>query len=127
VADSNRALFESVVRLLVPVLDELVFVGGCTTGLFITDSAAGGIRPTRDVDAIVACAARRLHHIRVGGRRAASSTRPVSLRRFARLAGPEARAIAEGVNGDERECQATPSRRLGRGHQRPARHGESAS
>jgi hypothetical protein len=28
VADPNRALFESVVRLLSPVLDELVFVGG---------------------------------------------------------------------------------------------------
>jgi hypothetical protein len=53
VADPNRALFESVVRLLAPVLDELVFVGGCTTGLFITDSAASGIRPTKDVDAIV--------------------------------------------------------------------------
>jgi hypothetical protein len=53
VADPNRALFESVVRLLAPVLDELVFVGGCTTGLFITDPAAGGIRPTKDVDAIV--------------------------------------------------------------------------
>jgi hypothetical protein len=53
VADPNRALFESVVRLLAPLLDELVFVGGCTTGLFITDSAAGGIRPTRDVDVIV--------------------------------------------------------------------------
>lgn len=52
-ADPNRALFESVVRLLVPMLDELVFVGGCTTGLFITDPAAGGIRPTKDVDAIV--------------------------------------------------------------------------
>ena len=52
-ADPNRALFESVVRLLAPVLDELVFVGGCTTGLFITDPAASGIRPTRDVDAIV--------------------------------------------------------------------------
>jgi hypothetical protein len=35
------------------VLDELVFVGGCTTGLFITDPAASGIRPTKDVDAIV--------------------------------------------------------------------------
>ena len=33
--------------------DELVFVGGCTTGLFITDPAAGGIRSTKDVDAIV--------------------------------------------------------------------------
>lgn len=52
-ADPNRALFESVVRLLGPVLDDLVFVGGCTTGLFITDSAAGGVRPTKDVDAIV--------------------------------------------------------------------------
>jgi predicted nucleotidyltransferase len=52
-ADPNRALFESVVRLLAPVLDELVFLGGCTTGLFITDPAAGGIRPTKDVDAIV--------------------------------------------------------------------------
>jgi hypothetical protein len=53
VADPNRALFESVVHLLAPLLAELVFVGGCTTGLFITDPAAGGIRPTRDVDAIV--------------------------------------------------------------------------
>jgi hypothetical protein len=50
VADPNRALFESVVGLLAPLLDELVFVGGCTTGLFITDPAAGGIRPTKDVD-----------------------------------------------------------------------------
>jgi hypothetical protein len=53
VTDPNRALFELIVRLLAPVLDELVFVGGCTTGLFITDPAAGGIRPTNDVDAIV--------------------------------------------------------------------------
>jgi hypothetical protein len=53
VADPNRVLFDSVVHLLAPLLDELVFVGGCTTGLFITDPAAGGIRPTRDVDAIV--------------------------------------------------------------------------
>jgi hypothetical protein len=52
VADPNRALFESVVHLLAPLLDELVFVGGCMTGLFITDPAAGGIRPTGDVDAM---------------------------------------------------------------------------
>lgn len=52
-ADPNRALFESVVRLLTPVFDELVFVGGCTTGLFLTDPGAGGVRPTKDVDAIV--------------------------------------------------------------------------
>jgi hypothetical protein len=41
VADPNRALFESVVHLLAPLLDELVFVGGCTTGLFITDTTPG--------------------------------------------------------------------------------------
>jgi hypothetical protein len=35
------------------VLDDLVFVGGCTTGLFLTDPAASGIRPTKDVDALV--------------------------------------------------------------------------
>ena len=33
--------------------DEMVFVGGCATGLLITDSAAPPIRVTRDVDAIV--------------------------------------------------------------------------
>jgi predicted nucleotidyltransferase len=53
VPDPNRDLFESVVRLLQPVLDELVFVGGCTTGLLITDPAASAIRPTKDVDVIV--------------------------------------------------------------------------
>ena len=39
-------------RLLHPLLEELVFVGGCTTGLMITDEAASGVRPTLDVDAI---------------------------------------------------------------------------
>ena len=36
--------------------DEFVFVGGCTTGLLITDPAAANIRPTFDVDVIVATA-----------------------------------------------------------------------
>jgi hypothetical protein len=53
VADPNRELLESAVDLLRPLLGELVFVGGCATGLLLTDSAAGGIRPTKDVDAIV--------------------------------------------------------------------------
>ncbi len=53
VADPNRALFESVISLVAPVLDELVFVGGCITGIIVTDPAAAGIRPTKDVDAIV--------------------------------------------------------------------------
>lgn len=51
--DPNRQMFEGVVHLLRPLLEELVFVGGCTTGLLLTDAAASGIRPTNDVDAIV--------------------------------------------------------------------------
>src|SRR5688572_29947427 len=46
-------MFESVVRLLTPILDQVVFVGGSTTGLLLTDAAAAGIRPTKDVDTIV--------------------------------------------------------------------------
>ncbi len=34
--------------------DKMVFLGGCATGLLITDPAAPPIRVTRDVDAIVA-------------------------------------------------------------------------
>jgi hypothetical protein len=53
VPDPNRTLFETVFRLLAPVLDELVVGGGCTKGLFLTDPGAGAIRLTKDVDAIV--------------------------------------------------------------------------
>ncbi len=51
-SDPNRRLLESAADLLRPLLDELVFVGGCATGLLITDTAAGGIRPTFDVDTV---------------------------------------------------------------------------
>lgn len=39
-------------RLLRPLLDELVFIGGAVTGLLLTDEAAGEPRSTLDVDAI---------------------------------------------------------------------------
>lgn len=48
----NRELLLSAARVLQPLADELVFVGGCTTGLMITDPAAADIRSTYDVDAI---------------------------------------------------------------------------
>lgn len=38
--------------MLRPLLEELVFVGGCATGLLITDRAVPGVRATVDVDAI---------------------------------------------------------------------------
>jgi hypothetical protein len=53
-ANRNLELLINVARLLRPLLDELVFVGGCTTALLITDPAAAEVRPTYDVDAIAA-------------------------------------------------------------------------
>jgi hypothetical protein len=50
--DTNRLRLISTVRLLSPLLDDLVFVGGCITGLLITDDAAPAVRSTGDVDAI---------------------------------------------------------------------------
>lgn len=50
--DVNHQLLVSAARLLKPLLDELVFTGGCVTGLLITDEAAPANRPTMDVDAI---------------------------------------------------------------------------
>jgi hypothetical protein len=38
--DTNRQLLVSAAQLLQPVLDDLVFVGGCVTGLLITDETA---------------------------------------------------------------------------------------
>jgi hypothetical protein len=46
--DPNLHLLEAAARLLQPLLEELVFVGGCATGLLITDPAAVGIRPTKE-------------------------------------------------------------------------------
>lgn len=48
----NLELLTTAAQLLKPLLDELVFVGGCATGLLITDEAAAEVRPTFDVDAI---------------------------------------------------------------------------
>ena len=51
--DPNRELLERAVDLLRPLLHEIVFVGGCATGLLITDPASAGVRVTNDVDVIV--------------------------------------------------------------------------
>ena len=46
-------LLELAAARLGELLDELVFVGGATVELWITDPAAPEFRPTYDVDAIV--------------------------------------------------------------------------
>jgi hypothetical protein len=51
-ANPNLRLLLDGAKLLKPILAELVFVGGCTTALLITDKAAADVRPTYDVDAI---------------------------------------------------------------------------
>jgi hypothetical protein len=38
---------------LASLLDRIVFIGGCATGLLLTDPGAGPVRPTLDVDTIV--------------------------------------------------------------------------
>ncbi len=50
--DPNLPLLEDAVRKLAPFMDEIVFVGGVTLGLLITDKAAAPIRGTNDVDVI---------------------------------------------------------------------------
>lgn len=44
--DANRQVLLAAARLLGPLLDEIVFVGGCATGLLITDDAVPGVRAT---------------------------------------------------------------------------------
>jgi hypothetical protein len=52
-ANRNLELLTDAAQLLKPLLGDLVFVGGSTTALLITDEAAADVRPTFDVDAIV--------------------------------------------------------------------------
>lgn len=49
----NLLILTLAVDQLGELADEMVFLGGCATGLLITDSAAPPVRVTRDVDAIV--------------------------------------------------------------------------
>ncbi len=55
-ANPNLAHLAAASKKLAPLLDRIVFVGGCVTGLLITDPGAAPVRPTLDVDAIVAVA-----------------------------------------------------------------------
>jgi hypothetical protein len=49
---TNNALLVKAASHLKPLLPEIVFVGGCTTGMLITDPAAAPVRVTTDADVI---------------------------------------------------------------------------
>jgi hypothetical protein len=51
-------MITAVARRLGNLREKVVFVGGCTTGLFITDPAMPEIRVTKDVDVIIDIASR---------------------------------------------------------------------
>ena len=51
--DPNLPHLEVIARALGDLCDQVVFVGGSTAGLLLTDPLAEGVRPTLDIDAIV--------------------------------------------------------------------------
>ena len=51
-ADPNTQLLDRMVGQLGDIADELVFIGGCATGLFITTPRVQSVRVTTDVDVI---------------------------------------------------------------------------
>ena len=52
ITNPNIEILEAAVKLLDELVDRLVFLGGCATGLLLTDAAAPPIRATQDVDVI---------------------------------------------------------------------------
>lgn len=57
--DPNVQLVEGVVQHLGELKDEFVFVGGCATGLLVTDPGRPPVRATTDVDLLTSVATRR--------------------------------------------------------------------
>ncbi|MDQ6966249.1 MAG: hypothetical protein Q9M23_04945 [Mariprofundaceae bacterium] len=51
--EENLAMLTIVADRLGTLREQVVFLGGCTTGLLITDTAAADVRATMDVDLIV--------------------------------------------------------------------------
>ncbi|MEJ1296577.1 MAG: hypothetical protein RPU34_00830 [Candidatus Sedimenticola sp. (ex Thyasira tokunagai)] len=62
VQNPNLEILELAVKQLGALTDQMVFLGGCATGLLITDDAAPPIRVTRDVDTIVHVASLAQYH-----------------------------------------------------------------
>jgi hypothetical protein len=60
--DPNRAMLRLVAEQLGSLRDEVVFVGGTTLGLLLTDEAAPSPRPTKDVDLVVRAGSPAAYH-----------------------------------------------------------------
>lgn len=61
-SSANVEMLERAAIALDPLIDEVVFVGGATVGLWATDPAAPEFRPTNDVDVIVEVATRAAYY-----------------------------------------------------------------
>lgn len=60
--DINIRMIIHVAKRLGDLRDKVVFVGGCATGMFITDPAMPEVRATQDVDVIVEVTSRMEYH-----------------------------------------------------------------
>jgi predicted nucleotidyltransferase len=58
----NLAILDLVAQALGPVRDDVVFVGGCATGLLLTQARPDNIRVTQDVDIIAQALTARVYH-----------------------------------------------------------------
>ena len=61
-ANTNLALLVGMAQAMGPLCDRVVFVGGCATGLLLSDAALVNLRATEDVDAIVEVASLARYH-----------------------------------------------------------------
>ena len=61
-ADPNLALLVGMAQAMGPMCEQVVFVGGCATGLLIDNASLMDVRPTEDVDAIVEVASLAGYH-----------------------------------------------------------------
>jgi hypothetical protein len=62
VRTANLAMLQFVAEKLGELCDEVIFLGGCTTALLITDIAAPDVRRTLDVDCIVDVISLKAYH-----------------------------------------------------------------
>ena len=61
-ANPNLTMLIAMAQAMGPLCEQVVFVGGCATGLLVDDAGLMDVRPTEDVDAIVEVASLVAYH-----------------------------------------------------------------